>query len=301
MWFLVFITALFAQGKSIDKKSMKKTRKVLTPSQSLKLAQQEALQGNNKKVIDILRPILYPTSKFPNEEEEVKALRLLGLSFYYKGDKTDSEQAFTVLLNRKPSFKLDPVVVPSGAISFFNSIRKKLKDKLIEIRKLKLEEEKKKKALLEAIRKKKLLELRKNAPILEKTMVINKNYMLFNFFPGGLGQFQNEDPVKGWIFASVQTFFGLISIGSYSYLSYKYPKGVVPSSEVNSARQIQYLQVGSGVAFTTLWIISVIDAFLNFKPSREFVKKRYIPSKNKLRFFGAPVDGGAIFGLSGEF
>ncbi|MDA3864429.1 MAG: hypothetical protein PF689_11240 [Deltaproteobacteria bacterium] len=297
-------------SRKVEKKSKKAGEsdsdnqdKSRTTKETFEKAKQEALHGNYKNTIKILRPLLYPTSKFANEEDEIEALRLLALSFWYQGDKANALQSFVVLLNRRPSYKLDPVLVPSGAIEFFNDIKVKLKEKLDKIKKQKELEAKRKKEMEKEARRKRLVELKKKSPILVKNVTINKNYFIFNFFPFALGQFQNGDQIKGWTSVSLQVVSGLISAGAYSYLSYKYPSGKVPLSKASSARQIQYLQVGSGLFFFGVWLISAVDAVINYKPSRQEVKRQlYRRDKNKFKLFGSPLpEGGAVFGIKGEF
>jgi len=272
------------------------------PADRLELASQESLQGNHQRVIDLLSNLLYPTSQFSTEDEEIKALRLLGLSYWFLNNPGEATLAFTMLLNRRPDFKLDPVVVPAGAIVFFNEVRNKLREKLQEIERLKKEEEERKKREKEEAERKFQEELRRNAPVLRETTVIHQNYMLFNFFPLGLGQFQNGQDGKGWMFVGLQALTGAVSVSAYTYLKYKYPRGTVPQEEKVSARQIQYLQVGTGAAFFALWMASVVDALVFHKPTRKTTDRRYVPGRRRLEMFGAPLEGGGfVLGVQGEF
>ncbi|MGM0597755.1 MAG: hypothetical protein ACQES9_12035 [Myxococcota bacterium] len=289
--------------KKADKSKPDNQKKSRTTQEIYEKAKQEALHGNYKNTIKILRPLLYPTSKFANEEDEIEALRLLALSFWYQGDKANAMQTFVVLLNRRPSYKLDPVLVPSGAIEFFNDIKVKLKEKLDKIRKQKELEAKRQREKEREAQRKRLAELKKKSPILVKNVTVKKNYFIFNFFPFALGQFQNGQQIKGWTSVSLQVVSGLISAGAYTYLSYKYPSGKVPLSKASSARQIQYLQVGSGLFFFGVWLLSAVDAVINYKPSRQDVKRQfYRRDKGNYKLFGSPLpEGGAVFGIKGEF
>ncbi|MBN2722438.1 MAG: hypothetical protein JXR95_00035 [Deltaproteobacteria bacterium] len=304
MWLLIFLSLVMAQGKTqADGGNHEKPRAVsgaMSSSQILKKATQEALGGNHREVIKLLRPLLFPSSKFTNEEKEVSALRVLGLAFWFLSEKDNATQTFTILLTRRPTYILDPVIVPSGAIEFFNGVKKKLHEKLSQIKKRQAEEMAKKKLEEELARKKKLDELKKSAPVLKQTITLNQNYYIFNLFPLGIGQFQNGQSIKGWLAASTQMVAGLVSVGAYTYLRSKYPRGLVPHDEVGAARQIQYLQVGSGAAFLGFWIISVVDAVINFKPSRRSVDNKFIPGSS-IRFDVQAVDGGGVFGISGVF
>ncbi len=272
------------------------------PGQRLELASQESLQGNHRRVVELLSPMLYPASQFSTEDEELKALRLLGLAHWFLGETEEATKAFTNLLNRQPDFKLDPVVVPAGAVSFFNQIKARLREKLQEIARLKQEEEERRKRQQEEAERKRLEELRRNAPVLHETTTIHKNYMLFNFLPFGVGQFQNRQDAKGWLFVGLQTLAATVSVSAYTYLKYKYPKGTVPADEVVSARQIQYLQVGGGIAFYGLWVVGVVDALIFRTPTRVEVRRRFEPGKRTLELYGAPLEGGGfVLGIGGEF
>lgn len=292
MWLLLSLWTIFSQT-TVDP---------VEPPERLELASQESLQGNHQRVIDLLSGLLYPTSQFATEEEEIKALRLLGLSYWFLNNTGEATKAFTVLLNRRPDFKLDPVVVPAGALLFFNEVKAKLREKLNEITRLRKEEEERKKRAKEEAERKFQDELRKNAPVLRETTVIQKNYMLFNFFPLGLGQFQNGHESKGWLLVGLESLTASVSISAYTYLKYKYPLGVVPGDEKVSARQIQYLQVGTGAAFFALWMIGVVDALVFHKPTRKTTDRRYVPGKRRIELFGMPLEtGGFMLGVQGEF
>lgn len=272
------------------------------PAQRLELASQEALQGNHRRVVDLLAPMLYPTSQFSTEEEELKALRLLGLSYWFLNEYEESTKTFTNLLNRQPDFKLDPVVVPAGAISFFNQIKARLREKLQEIARIKQEEENRRKREKEEVERRRLEELRRNAPVLREKTTIHKNYMLFNFLPLGVGQFQNQQDAKGWLFVGLQVLAATVSVSAYTYLKYKYPKGTVPANEVTSARQIQYLQVGGGIAFYGLWLVGVVDALIFQKPTRVDIQRRFEPGRRTFELYGSVLEGGGfLLGIEGVF
>lgn len=293
MWFWIPLCILLTQVPPPDSAD---------PSERLELASQESLQGNHRRVVELLAPMLYPASQFSTEEEELKALRLLGLSYWFLGEYDESTKTFTNLLNRQPDFKLDPVVVPAGAISFFNQIKARLREKLREIERLKQEEEERRKREKEEAERKRLEELRRNAPILHEQTIIQKNYMFFNFLPFGVGQFQNQQDAKGWLFVGLQLLSATVSISAYTYLKYKYPKGTVPADEIVSARQIQYLQVGGGIAFYGLWLTGIVDALIFQKPSRVDVRRRFEPGRRTLELYGAPLEsGGFILGIEGVF
>lgn len=305
MWIIIFSTIFFSQATKTPVKSTKSKKPTveevsLTPGQTLSKASQEALGGNHREVIRLLRPLLFPASKFTSEEQEIQGLRLLGLAFWFIKDFDSATQTFSMLLTRRPDFTLDPVVVASGAIDFFNNVKKKLKEKLTEINRLKQAEEIKRKKQEEEAARKKMEELKKAAPVLRQTVTINKNFYIFNLFPLGLGQFQNEHKIKGWIFAGGQALSGLISLGAYSYLRYKYPVNKVPKDQLSSAEQMVYLQVGAGAVFFGLWIVSIVDSVINYKDTRQSIENKFIPG-NSLNINVQMVPGGGIIGLSGGF
>jgi hypothetical protein len=310
MWIFIAFSLLFTQtvtkkpvnGSDAGSATAKTPIVKITSDEVLVKAKAESLQGNHNRVIELLRPLLYPTSVFSTERKEIIALRLLGLSFWFKGDTVNSQTTFTVLLTKRPNFILDPVVVPLGAIEFFSKMKKKLKERLEEIKKIKKLEDVKHKKERELARKKRIEDLKKNAPILVKNRVIIPSYRAYSLFPMGIGQFQNGEKSKGWVIMGAQILTGMISISAYSYLIYKYPSGYVPKDEISSAEQLQYLQVGSGVAFFAIWLVGVVDALYNFKTSTFEETEQFIPRKQYgFKVFGLPVQGGGILGISGEF
>jgi hypothetical protein len=76
-------------------------------------------------------------------------------------------------------------------------------------------------------------------------------------------------PARGIFFAAAQGVTGGISVGVFLYLAGKYGlvNAKVPVVDGNSVRQLQQLEIGTGVAFYAIYVWGVVDALLNYKPT----------------------------------
>ncbi len=268
----------------------------ISPGDVLKQASAEALQGNHQKVVDLLYPMLYPTSQMATRTQEIEAHRLLGTAYWFLGRRVEAAQEFTAILNLNPEFQLDPLVVPPGLISFFEKVRRDLSSRLEEIRRRRQEEERRRRMEEERRRREQMRRLMKEAPVMHETVTIREHIFIFNFFPFGVGQFQNGQSSKGWVLAMTQLLAAGVSLGSWYYLQYRYPDGLVPHDEVSLARTIQYVQVGSGVVFWGLWALSAADALWNYTPTSKSVKKKIVP-----KIAISPANGGIMGSMTWQW
>lgn len=78
--------------------------------------------GDMNQVVEAARPVaegLWPASP----EQQNKAFRLLGIGLYLTNRPLGAETAFTELLRRDPTARLDPTTTRPELVSFFESLR----------------------------------------------------------------------------------------------------------------------------------------------------------------------------------
>ena len=144
----------------------------------------------------------------------------------------------------------------------------------------------------------------------ENTRLYETRSWAVNFVPFGAGQFQNGQRTKGILFAAGQGVTGATSLGVFLYLAGKYGLSArVPLEDGPNIRRLQQIEIASGALFFGVYIWSVVDGYVNFKPRvqidvdpqllKELQKKT--PKKSASLHFGPVLfPSGAGLGLSLE-
>jgi hypothetical protein len=98
--------------------------------------------------------------------------------------------------------------------------------------------------------------------------VASPNYSV-NFVPFGAGQFQNDDASKGTAFAIAEGATAATSIGIWLYLDehYRGREDEVPIADVSRVQTLERVEIGTGIAFFTLYSLGVVDALFHFRRS----------------------------------
>lgn len=224
---------------------------------------------NFGNAIGILKELLYPVVQLTSEDDIVTAREMLGLSYFYVGEKDKAREEFTLLLYLRPRHRLDPFLVPPPAVAFFDRIWNEpaMKEKLE-----KIEKERKEKERIEAAKKK------EKPP---KT-VVRRIYLqsqeehhsrFLTFLPFGVGQFQNGHNVKGILLASGG---GLALVTNITCFSLLYglrktwldergrTKYYYEDKELADALTVTgYVTFG---VFMATWLYGIIDASIYFEP-----------------------------------
>lgn len=246
-----------------------------------------------EQVLKLLRPMLYPRSRFATEAQEVEAHRLLGISHYWlsllvkkpadkKMHRNQAERQFSALLTLRPGSKLAKLRFAGHLRKFFNGVRKKLKAAASPLKALEAE--------LDFCRKRNLLVAKHFRDYRDKcktqvlvTQRVVKRYYFWNFVPFGAGQFQNGQPLKGALFAVTQSAILIINItalilGESTFVRND-PNRMVAKDQKSRARaaDIQKLTIASGSIFWSLVLWGIIDAIVFYKKTSVIKEKKLIP------------------------
>ena len=98
-------------------------------------------------------------------------------------------------------------------------------------------------------------------------MLVEHHRYAYNFFPP-LGQFQNGDTTKGYLFAAGEGITLGGSVGIWLYLVRKYGVNCphcVALDDAGTVLHLQEAEIGLGVAFIGLYVYGVIDAVRHYK------------------------------------
>ena len=232
---------------------------------------------NFGNAIEILKELLYPAVQLTSEDDIVTAREMLGLSYFYVGEKDKAREEFTLLLYLRPRHRLDPFLVPPPAVAFFDRIWNDpaMKEKLEKIEKERMEKER-----IEA-------EKKKEKP---PRTVVRRIYLqsqeehhsrLLTFLPFGIGQFQNGHNVKGILLASgggLALITNVTCIGLLYGLRKQDANGNLYYEDVKAAEALEIVTYVSFGVFLATWAYGILDATLYFEP---VVTTPYVKTKEE--------------------
>jgi len=229
-------------------------------------AKNEYIAQNYTKVIQLVRPLVEPRSVLATEDEEAKAYELLGLSYWWLKKYKASEAAFLVLLSMRPRHHLNPAVHPTRLIRFFGRVRTRLGHKPLKIQRRQQKE-------LRICRSDLLKSHKRLSRAMKRCVrtILIKRHLWPNFLPFGIGQFNNGDRIKGWIFFSTELALLLANAGSYITAETGWvrngPNGTVrnDSKSIKRARTVQILEITTGSLLASLAIAGIIEALVMYK------------------------------------
>lgn len=243
-------------------------------------------QGDYKKVIRIVHPLLYPSIRLGSQDSLIRAYRYLGVSYLFENKKDHAEKQFLAILSMVPDYRLDPLIEPISAIEFLEDIKRRNADRLNAIReRSRLEERRLREAELE--RQKPRLSKQPVAPPPSGVHIVERHSYWLNYVPFGVGQFQNGHTTKGYLLLGTQIGLGALSMGTALALRFLYPSGKVPMDETHRANALVVTQVVSGGISLGLMAYGILDALYHYKPEVVLLSdtKRTFPRNNRMTAF----------------
>jgi hypothetical protein len=145
----------------------------------------------------------------------------------------------------------------------------------------------------------------------EETVVTPRTRWLA-LIPFGVGQFQNQDKQLGYVFLTSEALLAaatLTTLGVETHLVLATSQLDKPDPSNDSRnKDWKTALVVSSYAWLGVSLIGILEAQLSFVPEQRHIKKRDLPpalrpqtSSLRLTPSAAPVAGGAVLGLSGQF
>lgn len=197
-----FINTVCAQSIS----PAKETPLVLTPKGKLQKAKTVFREAKYELLVGLLKDIAETDDLLEFKDERTEARQLLGVGYFFEAQnaKTPEEKAdflnktkniFWILLQEAPDHRLDEFVFPASILEVFNSVRTEHAEDLKALKKAKNPDS--------------------EAPVFYIERNVERKIWAINLMPFGIGQFQNEQPVKGTLFAVVQTLALGINVASF--------------------------------------------------------------------------------------
>ncbi|MFP4598283.1 MAG: hypothetical protein ACLFVJ_08525 [Persicimonas sp.] len=237
-----------------------------SPKARVERAERAFEDADFEMIRPLLEPLLLPDSTLDDEQLEFSARTLLGVGYYFEAQQvTDAttrrelldqaETQFLARLRAEPDRPLNPMIYPASVVEFFETVMDEHAEEL------------------DAIRTERDEAGRTETHGTLTTVYIErevglKNYAV-NFMPFGVGQFQNDEPVQGTLFATAQGAALGLNVASYWIVEslrgqdgYYEPGTGQDADHARQWRVAQYVGLG---AFVGLYVWSIIDALQRYE------------------------------------
>jgi tetratricopeptide (TPR) repeat protein len=224
-----------------------------TPSEQLDKAREAYRNGQYSVALPLFNALLYPPPpRLASKRDLTDAYLALGVCRFETGDAAGAKREFEQALELDSETSIDPLIVSDQAVrDAFNETRLDIKGR--------------ERAEAEAKHRAELRQIRNGM------VGVEPHSLVVALLPFGLGQFQNNQPGKGTLFAAAEGATFGTSLGIWYYLVNQY--GIrsthVPLADASSVLWLQRAEIGTGIAFFGLWAWSAIDAYRHYKPSTQ--------------------------------
>jgi tetratricopeptide (TPR) repeat protein len=235
------------------------------------------------------RVVLDPKSGLKERSLISQARMYLGASLLAQGKKDEAKEIFEKLVLDDPTFDPDPLSFPGEAINEFIDVRSSLLEQIRNAQQTAARLAAERKAHEEAEREKQRVWLEKlKAQAAEEKITVRHNRVVASL-PFGAGQFQNGQPVLGWIFLGTEV--AAIAGTAVTYGMFLYARNREndelrrPGGDVNQlapqyhqrAEELRVANLGFVGAFVGIAAIGIVQAHLAYVPESPEKKKRELP------------------------
>ncbi|MBU0551043.1 hypothetical protein KKF91_01895 [Myxococcota bacterium] len=211
------------------------------------------LYGDYPKVIAKLTPLVDPNPQL-EPDKLAKAYELLGLAHFYRDELKPAEKHFKRLIWMDPEFRLNPVLVPVPAITFYDEIHKREIDEILKEREA-------------AARKRKEEEDKRLAAMTREIYIETElNSRWVAAMPLGAGQFQNGRPYQGMFFLGGELLAAGLSAAFFLAVEdLRQDSGLFDRADMARAQDLQRAQLVSGGVALSLAVIGAGLALWRFE------------------------------------
>ena len=270
------------------------------------------------------RTLLDPKSGLKERLLISQSRMYLGASLLQQGKNAEAKETFEKLVVDDPNFEPDPLGFPGPAIDMYIDARSSLLEQIKESQKNAARLAAEKKAQQDAEREAQERWLAQVKAQAGEEKITVRHSRLIATLPFGIGQFQNDQPILGWIFLGAEV--AAIAGTAVTFGMYNYARGRAEDTKNDtSQRSPQYLQRANDIRVVNLSFtaglvgiaaIGIAQAHIAFVPEAAEKKSRPLPPRetppprsssllpklSTLVPVVSPVaEGGAFVGAAGTF
>ncbi len=275
------------------------------------------LARNYAEAEERLRALVDPKTGLKDISLLSQARMYLAAVLLAQGKREPGAEAFEKLILEDPAFEPDPLSFPGDVINTFFDVRVQLQERIRQAAQnsARLEAEKRARAEEERRKQEAWLATVKQLASEEKITVHNRRVVAL--LPFGAGQFQNREPVLGWMFLvseSALVLGTMITVPLFIYADGRKNgqganlegKAQLYKERADTIYTVNLSLVG---AFAAVAITGIVQANLAYVPEISETKKRELPPQSRLvpilapvaRSEGSVIPQGGILGVSGTF
>jgi hypothetical protein len=278
----------------------------------LEKARAAYLARNYVEAEERLRALVDPKTGLREPGLLSQARMNLGAVLLAQGKKEAAQEVFERLILEDSSYEPDPLSFPGEVINMFIDIRAQLRERIKAAAEnaARLEAERRAR---EAAEKKAREEWQKKVEkMASEEIITSRHSRLVACLPFGAGQFQNGQPVLGWILLGTQAAAvagTLVTWPMYRYARTRQKEEIDPPNFDKDGKAAGYqqraddLEVANWIfagSFVAIAAVGIVQANLVFKSETTEVKKRDLPAVSKITPTITATPGGGVFvGLTG--
>ncbi|MBX3233401.1 MAG: hypothetical protein KIT84_33945 [Labilithrix sp.] len=232
-----------------------------------------------------LRALLDPKSGLKERTLISQSRMYLGASLLQQGKADAAKEVFEALVLDDPTFEPDPLGFPGPAIDAFIDVRSSLLEQIKTAQQNAARLAAERKAKEEADREAQRAWLEKLKAQAGEEKITVRHSRVVASLPFGVGQFQNDQPVLGWLFLGAQV--SAIAGTAVTYGMYRYARGRV-NDEVGGlyqlseqwetrANDLRLVNFGFTAGFVGFAALGIVQAHIAFVPERAEKKPRELP------------------------
>lgn len=178
----------------------------------LEKARAAYLAKNYQDAEDRFRVLLDPQSGIKDRQLLAQARMVLGAVYLAERRQDEGRVMFEKILLDDPQFEPDPLGFPTEVLNTFIDVRSALRDRLNAAAAAAAKAEAERKAKEEAERKRQVERLKVLEALAAEERTTVKSSRLVASVPFGAGQFQNRQPVLGWVFLGLEASLLVASV-----------------------------------------------------------------------------------------
>ena len=255
-----------------------------------------------------LRALVDPKTGLKDLALLSQARMYLAATFTAQAKRDAASETFEKLILEDPAFEPDPLSFPGDVINTFYDVRAQLQQKIRQAAENQARLEAEKRARAEEDQRRQAAWLEKVKQMATEEKITTRNSRLVAFLPFGAGQFQNREPVLGFIFLGTESALALgtlITVPMFVYADGRANgqgadlehKAAVYKDRADTIQTVNLSLVG---ALAAVAITGIVQANLAYIPEISEVKKRELPQA-RITPVVSPTPSGFVAGVSGTF